>query len=290
MLIISDTMNIRLDSYLSNKIDNMSRSLISKLISNGNILVNNKKVKSSYKIQVNDEIIINYIEKDNEIKPINLPIDIIYEDEDYVFINKPKGLIVHPGDSTDDYTLVSILKYHYNNYLSDINGDNRLGIVHRLDKYTSGALCICKNNNAHMLFSNLIKEHKVIKKYIAIVDGTITKEYTINKPIGRNPKNRTKMAIIDDGKYAITHVKPINILGNKTLVECIIETGRTHQIRVHLKSIGYPVTGDTVYGKKSSICEGQALHAYSLEFIHPIKNKYMHIVAKPPEYFEKFYK
>lgn len=286
--IICEENNIRIDTYIAGIEKSFSRSLVSKLISEGNILVNNKNIKSSYKINNGDIISINYIPPSTEIIPIKMNLHIIYEDEYYAFINKPKGLITHPASSVKEITLVSGLLYKYGDYLSDISGSERRGIVHRLDKNTSGILCICKTNEAHLKYAKLIEKREVKKTYYALVKGKVNTPGTIDKPIGRDSKNRTKMCVTKNGKYAITHYKPIQIIGNMTLLEIIIETGRTHQIRVHMKHIGHPIIGDDVYGTPSNICVGQALHAYSLEFIHPFFKENIKLVADLPEYISKY--
>lgn len=285
--------NNRIDSYLSKKSQDISRVTIQRLIEEEKVLVNNKKTKSSYKVQENDKITLEE-EKPKEIslKAQDIPIEIIYEDKDIVVVNKPKGLVVHPANGNPDGTLVNAIMAICKDSLSGIGGEIRPGIVHRLDKDTSGVLIVAKNDKAHINMSEQIKNHEVEKTYIALVKGIVKEtEATINMPIGRSTKDRKKMAVTKSGKEAITHFKVIERFPkhNCTLLEVKIETGRTHQIRVHLSQIGYPIIGDTVYsnGKNEWGVEGQCLHAKSLKFKHPITKKEMFLKAKLPKYFEK---
>ena len=285
--------NNRIDSYLSQKSQDISRVTIQRLIQQGKILVNYKKIKSSYKVQENDKITMEE-EKPREIslKAQEIPIEIMYEDKDIIVVNKPKGMVVHPANGNPDGTLVNAIMAICKDSLSGIGGEIRPGIVHRLDKDTSGVLIVAKNDKAHINMSEQIKNHEVEKTYIALVKGIVKEtEATINMPIGRSTKDRKKMAVTKNGKEAITHFKVIERFPkhNCTLLEVKIETGRTHQIRVHLSQIGYPIIGDTVYsnGKNEWNIEGQCLHAKSLKFKHPITKKEMFLEAKLPEYFEK---
>ena len=285
--------NNRIDSYLSQKSQDISRVTIQRLIQQGKILVNYKKIKSSYKVQENDKITMEE-EKPREIslKAQEIPIEIIYEDKDIIVVNKPKGMVVHPANGNPDGTLVNAIMAICKDSLSGIGGEIRPGIVHRLDKDTSGVLIVAKNDKAHINMSEQIKNHEVEKTYIALVKGIVKEtEATINMPIGRSTKDRKKMAVAKNGKEAITHFKVIERFPkhNCTLLEVKIETGRTHQIRVHLSQIGYPIIGDAVYsnGKNEWNIEGQCLHAKSLKFKHPITKKEMFLEAKLPEYFEK---
>lgn len=285
--------NNRIDSYLSQKSQDISRVTIQRLIQQGKILVNYKKIKSSYKVQENDKITIEE-EKPREIslKAQDIPIEIMYEDKDIIVVNKPKGMVVHPANGNPDGTLVNAIMAICKDSLSGIGGEIRPGIVHRLDKDTSGVLIVAKNDKAHINMSEQIKNHEVEKTYITLVKGIVKEtEATINMPIGRSTKDRKKMAVTKNGKEAITHFKVIERFPkhNCTLLEVKIETGRTHQIRVHLSQIGYPIIGDTVYsnGKNEWNIEGQCLHAKSLKFKHPITKKEMFLKAKLPEYFEK---
>lgn len=241
----------RIDSYLSKKDDRFSRVAIQRLIDDGKILVNNKKIKSSYKVQKDDKITIEQEKpKESQLRPQNIPIEIIYEDKDIIVVNKPKGMVVHPANGNPDGTLVNSLMAICKDSLSGIGGEIRPGIVHRLDKDTSGILVVAKNDKSHINLSEQIKNHEVEKTYVAIVRGIIKEnEATVNMPIARSTKDRKKMAVSKKGKQAITHFKVIERFydDNCTLVEIKIETGRTHQIRVHLSQIGYPIIGDEVY-------------------------------------------
>lgn len=281
--------NQRIDTYMKQKCD-MSRMTIQRLIENKKILVNGKQIKQSYKVKLNDEIEV-YEEKPKEvdIKKQNIPIEILYEDNDIIVVNKPKGMVVHPANGNLDGTLVNALMSICKDSLSGIGGKIRPGIVHRLDKDTSGVLIVAKNDKAHINMSEQIKNHEVEKTYIALVRGNVKEnEATINMPIGRSIKDRKKMAVNKNGKEAVTHFKVIQRFNNYTLLEIKIETGRTHQIRVHLSEIGYSIIGDTVYsnGKNEWNIQGQCLHAKSLKFKHPITKKEMFIEAKLPTYFK----
>lgn len=288
--IVKDNNNIRIDAYLAKKDESVSRVAVQRLIDEEKVLVNGKKVKASYKVQENDKITMEeVIAKDIELKAQEIPIEIIYEDEDIIVVNKPKGLVVHPANGNPDGTLVNAIMAICKDSLSGIGGEIRPGIVHRLDKDTSGILIVAKNDKAHINISEQIKSHEVKKIYIALVRGIVkANEATINMPIGRSTKDRKKMAVTKTGKEAITHFKVIKRYpeDNCTLLEVKIETGRTHQIRVHLSQIGYPVIGDTTYssGKNKWKVEGQCLHAKSLEFKHPITGKEMKLEAELPEY------
>ena len=281
----------RLDSYISNKKEEITRTAAQRMIEEGNVLVNNKKQKVSYKVLEGDLIQIRPEEvKEIEIKPQEIPIEIIYEDNDIIVVNKPKGMVVHPANGNPDGTLVNAIMAICKDSLSGIGGELRPGIVHRLDKDTSGLLIIAKNDKAHVNMSEQIKNHQVKKTYIALVRGAVKEnEATINMPIGRSTSDRKKMAVNKNGKEAITHIKVLKRYDKYTLLEVNIETGRTHQIRVHLSHIGYPIIGDYTYsnGKNEFGVVGQCLHAKKLEFKHPITNKEMKLEAPLPEYFEK---
>ena len=286
--------NLRIDAYLASKNEDLSRVAIQRLIEKENIFVNGLKTKASYKVQGNDEITLEEEQpKDVSIKAQNIPIEIVYEDDDIIVVNKPKGMVVHPANGNLDNTLVNAIMAICKDSLSGIGGEIRPGIVHRLDKDTSGLLIVAKNDKAHIDLSEQIKNHEVKKTYIALVRGIVKEnEATINMPIGRSPKDRKKMAVVKDAKEAITHFKVLKRYGKYTLLEVNIETGRTHQIRVHLSEIGYPIVGDVVYsnGKNEWGIVGQCLHAKSLDFIHPITKEKMHLEADLPEYFQKVLK
>lgn len=284
----------RLDIYIAENFNELSRTMIKKLIESNNILVNDKSEKVSYKVQANDNISIDIPEaKETKLKAQEIPLDIIYEDSDIIVVNKPKGMVVHPANGNPDGTLVNAILSICKNSLSGIGGELRPGIVHRLDRDTSGLIIVAKNDKAHINMSEQIKERNVKKTYIALVRGNVPEEEaTINMPIGRSTKDRKKMAVTKNGKQAITHFKVLKRYSKYTLLEIKIETGRTHQIRVHMAEIGYPVVGDAVYsnGKNEFGIEGQMLHAYKLEFMHPITNKHMELTAPLPQYFEEILK
>ena len=280
----------RIDAFIAEKVD-ISRVTVQRLIDEENISVNGKKTKPSYKVQENDVIEVEEEKpKEIELKAQEIPLEILYEDDDIIVVNKPKGMVVHPANGNPDGTLVNAIMAICKDSLSGIGGEIRPGIVHRLDKDTSGALIIAKNDKAHINMSEQIKNHEVEKTYIALVKGIVKEnEATINMPIGRSTKDRKKMAVNKNGKNAVTHFKVLERFNNYTLLEVKIETGRTHQIRVHLTEIGYPIVGDGVYsnGKNEWGIQGQCLHAKSLKFKHPITGKDLFIEAPLPEYFDK---
>lgn len=289
-----ELVGIRLDKAISMKDISISRVAVQRLIDEENILVNGKKTKASYKLNLNDVVSIKKEEpKDVEIKAQEIPLDVVYEDDDILVVNKQKGLVVHPGNGNPDGTLVNAIMARCRDSLSGIGGEIRPGIVHRIDKDTSGLLIVAKNDQSHINVSEQIKNHEVKKTYIALVRGIIKEnQATIDMPIARSTKDRTKMAVSKNGKNAVTHIKVLERFNNYTLLEVNIETGRTHQIRVHLSQIGYPIVGDYVYsnGKNPFNIEGQMLHSMRLEFKHPKTNKEMKLEAKLPEYFEKVLK
>lgn len=279
----------RIDSFLSGKTD-FTRTRIQQLIKDRNITVNGKPTKSSYKIEENDEIAIEVPEVETtEIKPENIKIDIVYEDSDIAVINKQAGLVVHPAHGHYSGTLVNALLYHIKD-LSGINGEIRPGIVHRLDKDTSGLIVIAKNDKVHAALTEMFQEKKIRKTYLAILKGKLNKsEGKIVTQIGRDKNDRKKMTVIDDaakGKNAITNYRVISQNNLFTLVKVNIETGRTHQIRVHMRHLGYPILGDSVYGRKDNE-KRQMLHAYKLEFIHPVTGRQMEFIGEIPEDFQK---
>lgn len=292
-IIDSENAKKRLDIYLSENIKDRTRSYIKTLIVSGNVLVNGKEEKSGYKLKNKDEIVVT-IPKDEllDIKEENIPLNIIYEDDDIIIINKEKGMVVHPANGNYTGTVVNSLMYSHKNNLSSINGIVRPGIVHRIDKDTSGIIVVAKNDNAHKKLSSQFKEHSITRKYIAIVKGIVKKDtMDIDLPIGRSEKDRKKMAVTNkNSKNAVTHIKVLKRFynSNLTLVEATLETGRTHQIRVHMAYMGYPLLGDSVYGKKDSKFKinGQVLHAKTLGFIHPTTNKYVEFDSNLPKYFE----
>ena len=282
---------IRLDKYLAKEKPELSRSMIQKLIEEEQILVNGCPVRISYLVQMQDDITIEVPEvKEVGIRAQDLPIDIIYEDQDIILVNKPKGMVVHPANGNPDGTLVNAIMAKCKDGLSGIGGELRPGIVHRLDKDTSGLLIVAKNDHAHIQMSDQIKEHKVQKTYLALVKGIVKEnEATIQMPIGRSTQDRKKMAVRKDGKEAITHFRVLTRYLHHTLLEVKIETGRTHQIRVHMAQIGHPVVGDMVYssGKNAFGVEGQMLHAQKLDFTHPRTGEKMHFEAPLPRYFNE---
>lgn len=277
--------NERIDTYLSKKLD-ISRSKVSKMLEN-NILVNDKKVKCSYIVKTNDVIKVEeYLEEVMDAIPEKMDLDIVYEDDDVIVVNKPNGMVVHPAVGNTKHTLVNGLMYHSNS-LSSINGGFRPGIVHRIDAYTTGLLMVAKNDKAHEFLANQLSEQKAHRKYIALVWGVIKEDTaTIDAPIGRDDKDRKKMAVISGGKAAITELKVLERYKNATLVELTLQTGRTHQIRVHMNYINHPVVNDPVYGKRKIIDNtGQCLHAKTLGFIHPKTKEYLEFSSELPECF-----
>ena len=282
---------VRIDKAISDKDPNLSRVAIQRLIDNGKILVNGKNTKASYKLSVGDEITIEKEEPvEVKLEAEEIPLDVVYEDSDILVVNKQKGLVVHPGNGNPNGTLVNAIMARCKDSLSGIGGEIRPGIVHRIDKDTSGLLIIAKNDKAHINMSEQIKNHEVVKTYLALVRGNVKEnEATINMPIARSTKDRTKMAVSKNGKNAVTHIKVLERFDGFTYIKVNIETGRTHQIRVHMAQIGYPIVGDTVYsnGKNPFGVEGQMLHSSKLEFVHPVTGKEMVLEAKLPEYFEE---
>ena len=293
-IITEEFAGVRLDKAISIKDNSISRASVQRMIDEELVLVNGKKTKASYKISVGDTVTIIKEElKEVEIKAEDIPLDVIYEDNDILVVNKQKGLVVHPGNGNPDGTLVNAIMAKCKDSLSGIGGEIRPGIVHRIDKDTSGLLIIAKHDKAHINVSEQIKNHEVNKTYIALVRGRVKEnEATIDMPIARSTKDRTKMAVSKNGKNAVTHIKVLERFNDYTLLEVNIETGRTHQIRVHMSQIGYPIVGDYVYsnGKNPFGVEGQMLHSQKLEFVHPISGKKMNLEAPLPEYFEKVLK
>ena len=290
-IVKNESQGKRLDKYVTEQNTEITRTAVQRLIDEKNILVNGKEQKASYKVNENDVVEVEVPEpKKIEIKAEDIPIEVIYEDSDIVVVNKPKGMVVHPGNGNLDGTLVNAIMAKCEGSLSGIGGEIRPGIVHRIDKDTSGLLIVAKNDKAHVNLSEQIKEHKVKKTYIALVRGVVREnEATIDMPIGRSKTDRKKMAVCKDGKNAVTHIKVLKRWEHYTLLQVNIETGRTHQIRVHLSYIGYPIIGDYTYsnGKNEFGVVGQCLHAQKLEFKHPITNKIMELEAPLPEYFQE---
>lgn len=285
--------DLRIDRYLALIEPKFSRMHFNNLIKDGNVTVNEKVISPSYKIKSMDEIVVNFVEEEfnpNEIKPYKFDLDIIYEDDDVIVINKPKGLVVHPGDGHHDDTLVNALVYA-NKELSNVNGLERVGIVHRIDKDTSGLLLVCKNNYAHMFIAEQLQNHSMHREYYALVMGRIEEDNgKINAPIARDKTNRMKMCVDPiNGRSAVTHFTVVQRFEKYTLIDCKLETGRTHQIRVHMEYIKHPVVGDPLYGKNNCgiYNNGQLLHAYKLTFVHPTTKKEMAFEAPLPDYFKE---
>ena len=288
-------MDERIDKFLSAQLPEQSRSYLQKIIKEGSVLVNGSPVKASYRMDDQDEVTIDLPElKEPEIEAENIPLDILYEDDDLLMVNKPKGMVVHPSAGHTTGTLVNAVMYHCKEDLSGINGVMRPGIVHRIDKDTTGVLVICKNDKAHNFVAEQLKEHSITRKYRAIVNGVIKEdEGMVNAPIGRHPTERKKMAINEkNGKHAVTHYRVLERFANHTYIECQLETGRTHQIRVHMASLHHPLLGDTVYGSQKNPyhLKGQTLHAMVLGLIHPSTGSYLEVTAPLPEYFQKLLK
>lgn len=282
----------RIDKYMASLIDSLSRSFIQKMMKEQKVLVNNIPVKANYRLRAEDEICFTLPEAaEPDIEAENIPLDILYEDDDVLVVNKPKGMVVHPAAGHYSGTLVNAVMYHCRGSLSGINGVMRPGIVHRIDRDTTGSLIICKNDNAHLSIAAQLKDHTIVRRYRAIVHGVIREEELyINSPVGRHPTDRKKMAAgVRNGKEAVTHIKVMERFRAYTYIECRLETGRTHQIRVHMDSIGHPLLGDTVYGNRKYslpyVLQGQTLHAMTLGFIHPVSGEYVETTAPLPDYF-----
>ena len=292
---IQEDQQMRLDKYLAEQFPEQTRSYLQKLIKDGEVLVNGKSVKTGYQLSKGDEVSVNIPEpKELDVAPQKMDLDIVYEDEDVILINKPKGMVVHPAPGHTTDTLVNGLLYHCKDNLSGINGVARPEIVHRIDRDTTGILIVCKNDMSHNSIAAQLKEHSINRRYRALVHGNLKENQgTVEGPIGRHPIDRKKMAINEkNGKPAVTHYTVLERFGNYTLIECVLETGRTHQIRVHMSSIGHPLVGDEVYGpaKCPFKLQGQCLHAMVLGFVHPRTGEYMEFSADLPEYFEELLK
>ena len=281
----------RLDKYLGSVLPDQSRSWLQKLIKKGAVRVNGKAVKASCRLEAEDQIEIDLQEPEElPIPAEDIPLDILYEDADLLIVNKPKGMVVHPAAGHRTGTLVNAVLYHCRGQLSGINGVLRPGIVHRIDRDTTGALVVCKNDRAHVHVAEQLKEHTITRRYVAVVAGVLREdEGTVDAPIGRHPADRKRMAAgVKNGKRAVTHYRVLRRMKGHTLIECRLETGRTHQIRVHMASIHHPILGDTVYGasKDPYQLEGQALHARVLGLVHPVTGAYIEVEAPVPEYMQ----
>ena len=281
----------RIDKFIADNSEGISRSYAAKLCAERRVLVEGKNADKKYKLKGGEMIEIDVPEPETvEVLPENIPLDIVYEDDDLIVVNKPQGMVVHPAAGNERGTLVNALMYHCGGSLSAINGVIRPGIVHRIDKDTSGLLVAAKNNEAHLFLSAQLKERKAIRKYIALVNGNIKEDRgTINKPIARHPNDRKKMAVVSGGREAVTHYNVLERYGGYTLVECILETGRTHQIRVHMASIGHSIVGDPVYGikKEKYKLNGQLLHAKTIGFVHPSTGEMVEFTSELPDYFKE---
>ena len=293
---IQENQQMRLDKYLTEQFPEQTRSYLQKLIKDGEVLVNGKTVKAGYQLTKGDEVSVNIPEpKELDVEPQKMDLDIVYEDDDVILINKPKGMVVHPAPGHTTDTLVNGLLYHCKDNLSGINGVARPGIVHRIDRDTTGILIVCKNDMSHNSIAAQLKEHSITRRYRALVHGNVKNDTgTVEGPIGRHSVDRKKMSINErNGKPAVTHYTVLERFGNYTLIECVLETGRTHQIRVHMTSIGHPLVGDEVYGPAKCPfkgLQGQCLHAMVLGFVHPRTGEYMEFSAELPEYFEDLLK
>lgn len=282
----------RIDAFIASRLS-LSRSFAAELIDDGKVLLNGSAVKKRALVKSGDEVTVEIPElKEPEALPQDIPIDIVYEDDDLLVVNKPKGMVVHPAPGNSDGTLVNALLYHCKGTLSGINGVSRPGIVHRIDKDTSGLLIVAKNDVAHIHLAEQIKEHSFTREYLAICYGNVKQDSgLVSAPIGRDPKNRQRMAVVyKNSKSAVTHYEVVERFEGFTLMRFRLETGRTHQIRVHMASIGHPIVGDPLYGPKKVITElcGQCLHAGKIGFIHPKTNQYLEFEAELPEYFKKY--
>ena len=282
----------RFDSVVASLSEGQSRSYLKNLIKDGSVLLNGKTAKPGTRVHENDVITLVLPEKIvPDILPENIPLDILYEDDDILVVNKPKGMVVHPAPGHYSGTLVNAVMYHCGESLSGINGVMRPGIVHRIDRDTTGSVIICKNDAAHNSIAQQLQEHTIVRRYFAILYDNITEdEFTVDQPLGRDPRDRKRMAVRSDGKRAVTHCKVLKRFGQYTYVECRLETGRTHQIRVHMAYVHHPLLGDEVYaGRRKSpfATQGQCLHAGILGFIHPRTGEYIETSAPLPEYFEE---
>lgn len=288
---IADTAGERIDALLARNVENLSRSAAQRLLEQGDVLVNGSAVRKNYKSTVGDEVRVSLPQAEEvELVAQDIPLDVVFEDDDVIVVNKPRGMVVHPAPGHSDGTLVNALLYHCGESLSGIGGEKRPGIVHRIDMDTSGLLIVAKNDFAHRFLSEQLSDHSLSRVYEAIVYGRIREDSgTVNAPIGRHPVDRKRMAIVErGGREAVTHYEVIARYNGFTHIRCRLETGRTHQIRVHMEKLGHPLLGDMVYGRKRAGkgLEGQCLHARELRFIHPRSNEEVHLQTELPEYFQ----
>lgn len=287
---VSNPNRVRIDKYIADNVDEVSRSYAATLCEEKKVIVGGKAVDKKYQPKDGEVILIDLPEPQGlELMPEDIPLDILYEDNDVIVVNKPQGMVVHPANGNENGTLVNALLFHAGDNLSAINGVIRPGIVHRIDKDTAGLLVVAKNNDAHNALAEQLKMRKASRRYYALVNGTVKEDGTVNKPIARHPKDRKKMAIVQGGREAVTHYRVLENFSGYTLLECILETGRTHQIRVHMASLGHSLVGDRTYGiqKEKIKTEGQLLFAKTIGFKHPKTGEYMEFSADLPEYFEE---
>lgn len=291
---VKERAGLRLDRYLAEELPDLSRSYIQKVIKDGGVSLKEKPLKANYKVSPGDVIQLEMPPVvEMEVLPEDLPLDILYEDADLIFVNKPKDMVVHPSAGHFSGTLVNGLLYHCRGELSGINGVMRPGIVHRIDKDTTGVLVVCKNDRAHNRVAEQLKEHSITRRYRAVVCGNLKEDAgTVDAAIGRHPVERKRMAVVPGGRHAVTHYRVLERFGKYTYIECELETGRTHQIRVHMASVGHPILGDEVYGRGGAPFElhGQVLHAMVLGVVHPSTGKYIEVEAPLPGYFVELLK
>ena len=281
---------VRLDAWLAEHLDGATRSAAVKLIEGGFVAVDGRAVAKNYKLRGGETVDVTLPEaEETDLTPQDIPLDIVYEDEDVIVVNKPKGLVVHPAPGHSDGTLVNALLYHCGDSLSGVGGEKRPGIVHRIDRDTSGLIIAAKNDAAHLSLSAQLQDHTLSRVYRCIVTGNLRDDSgTVDAPIGRHPVDRKKMAVVAGGRRAVTHWTVLERFSGYTYVECRLETGRTHQIRVHMAHIGHPILGDTVYGSKKAVAglQGQCLHAVGLRFLHPRTGQAVELSCPLPEEFE----